>query len=170
MGQWPPVHGSWWESSLVPRRLSGYVYKAERMPSKTSHAHMRNYCTFVHYNFMRIGNVALSPDTARSTTLGRAPTDAIPNVHFQSRIDTNIQQLTRWHFTTVSDSLGRRLVRKHWVIEQCLGCMGMASICMCNCPNVNHVQVPMTNSQGKSSFAWKNPFLYETIYIVQVKM
>ena len=49
--------------------------------------------------FMRIGNVALSHDTARSTTLGRAATDAIhvPNVHFQSPIDTNIhvQPLTR---------------------------------------------------------------------------
>ena len=30
--------------------------------------------------------------TAKSTTLGVAETDALPNIYFQSRIDTNIQQ------------------------------------------------------------------------------
>ena len=44
--------------------------------------------------YMRNGNVALNHDTARSTTLGTAPTDAIPNIYIQSRTDTNIQQLT----------------------------------------------------------------------------
>ena len=42
--------------------------------------------------FIRIANVMLSHDIAHSTTLGTAATDAIPNIYFQSRIDTNIQQ------------------------------------------------------------------------------
>ena len=35
-------------SSLVPKRSSVHVRKAERTPSKTCNAHARNYCRFVH--------------------------------------------------------------------------------------------------------------------------
>ena len=36
--------------------------------------------------------LAMTQVTARSTTLGMAETDALPNIYFQSRIDSNIQQ------------------------------------------------------------------------------
>ena len=37
-------------------------------------------------------NETLSHNTVRSSTLGIAEIDALPNIYFQSRIDTNIHQ------------------------------------------------------------------------------